>query len=63
MTSSKKRLNLAADMGISSSTTDVDTCEDEYPWFHICQWACETLPSGSVMKYDVNIVKVRMLLA
>jgi len=30
----------------------------EFPWFHIIQWASESLPAGHVLRYDISAARL-----
>jgi len=39
-----------------SDTTGV--IDDEFPWFHMLQWAGQVVPSGKVVRYDIDAVRI-----
>jgi hypothetical protein len=48
---------ISGDMGVAHSVGQ--NGDDQFPWFQICQYAAETAPSGFLLKYDIQAVKVR----
>jgi hypothetical protein len=41
----------------SSSSQNMEVCEEDFPWFYILQWASEVVPSGKVLEYAIADVR------